>query len=98
MTWLIAILNWLRNTFVWKRAANVAADTKTLMSDLMKRLKNKMRKHRGTMIWDAQKFGTYRRKTRKIGRNEPCPCGAMREAPRDTTKPAKYKHCCGVSK
>ena len=26
-----------------------------------------------------------RRKTRKIGRNEPCPCGSGK----------KYKHCCG---
>ena len=29
--------------------------------------------------------GTYKREGRKIGRNEPCPCGSGK----------KYKHCCG---
>lgn len=28
---------------------------------------------------------TYRRETKKIGRNDPCPCGSGK----------KYKHCCG---
>ena len=31
------------------------------------------------------KITPYRRKTPKIGRNEPCPCGSGK----------KYKHCCG---
>jgi uncharacterized protein YecA (UPF0149 family) len=26
----------------------------------------------------------------KVGRNDPCPCGAMRDG-----KPVKYKKCCG---
>ena len=29
--------------------------------------------------------GTYRREGKKIGRNDPCPCGSGK----------KYKHCCG---
>lgn len=32
--------------------------------------------------------GTYRRTSRKIGRNEPCPCGSGK----------KYKDCCGKGK
>lgn len=35
--------------------------------------------------WDSQETGTYVRQGRKIGRNEPCPCGSGR----------KYKNCCG---
>lgn len=41
------------------------------------------------LLWDARKSESpqqpYIRETRKIGRNEPCPCGSGR----------KYKHCCG---
>ena len=33
----------------------------------------------------ADKSAPYQRKDRKIGRNEPCPCGSGK----------KYKHCCG---
>lgn len=33
----------------------------------------------------AMAGGTYQRSERKVGRNEPCPCGSGR----------KYKHCCG---
>ncbi len=36
----------------------------------------------------VQDGGTYRRTTRKIGRNEPCPCGSGK----------KYKDCCGKGK
>lgn len=35
--------------------------------------------------WDSQESGTYMRQGRKIGRNEPCPCGSGK----------KYKNCCG---
>ncbi|MCI9232306.1 MAG: hypothetical protein HFH96_14595, partial [Lachnospiraceae bacterium] len=35
--------------------------------------------------WDSQETGTFVRQGRKIGRNEPCPCGSGR----------KYKNCCG---
>ena len=31
------------------------------------------------------------RSSRKIGRNEPCPCGAKKE---DGVTPVKYKKCC----
>ncbi len=34
---------------------------------------------------DAALAATYRRGERKVGRNEPCPCGSGK----------KYKHCCG---
>lgn len=33
--------------------------------------------------WDGG--STYRRETKKIGRNDPCPCGSGK----------KYKKCCG---
>ena len=33
----------------------------------------------------AEKRLPYRREGRKVGRNEPCPCGSGK----------KYKHCCG---
>jgi hypothetical protein len=36
------------------------------------------------MLWEVP--GTRRRLLKKIGRNEPCPCGSQR----------KYKNCCGV--
>jgi len=35
--------------------------------------------------WDSLDSGTYMRSERKIGRNEPCPCGSGK----------KYKNCCG---
>jgi len=35
--------------------------------------------------------GTYTRAEKKVGRNEPCPCGAVK----DDGKPVKYKSCCG---
>ena len=56
--------------------------------------KNKKFKRMGKLIWDGR-MGTYRRRF-KIGRNQPCPCGKMRSAPRDVTKPNKFKYCCGA--
>ena len=38
--------------------------------------------------WDSLDSGTYVREERKIGRNEPCPCGSGK----------KYKNCCGKNK
>lgn len=35
--------------------------------------------------WDSQGSGTYMRQGKKIGRNDPCPCGSGK----------KYKNCCG---
>ena len=35
---------------------------------------------------DDAKVRTVRRETRKVGRNEPCPCGSGK----------KYKKCCGA--
>jgi preprotein translocase subunit SecA len=32
------------------------------------------------------KPATFKRTTRKVGRNDPCPCGSGK----------KYKQCCGV--
>ncbi len=37
------------------------------------------------VAWDSSSQGTYTRSGRKIGRNEPCPCGSGK----------KYKNCCG---
>ena len=35
--------------------------------------------------WDSEMEGTFRRTGKKIGRNDPCPCGSGK----------KYKNCCG---
>lgn len=35
--------------------------------------------------WDSLESGTFVREDKKIGRNEPCPCGSGK----------KYKNCCG---
>lgn len=40
---------------------------------------------RGKVIHAGTESSPYERSGRKIGRNEPCPCGSGR----------KYKHCCG---
>ena len=37
---------------------------------------------------EQKKSGTIRREGKKIGRNDPCPCGSGK----------KYKHCCGKNK
>ena len=37
-----------------------------------------------TVLWDSEE-GSYMRQGKKIGRNDPCPCGSGK----------KYKHCCG---
>ena len=34
---------------------------------------------------EQKKSGTFRREGKKIGRNDPCPCGSGK----------KYKQCCG---
>ena len=47
-----------------------------------KKKKKRYVEHRGE---EASKVETVRRSGRKIGRNEPCPCGSGK----------KYKHCCG---
>ena len=42
----------------------------------------------GKLQWDSDEAGSYRRKEKKIGRNDPCPCGSGK----------KYKNCCGRGK
>lgn len=37
------------------------------------------------VLWDSLESGTFVRENKKIGRNEPCPCGSGK----------KYKNCCG---
>ena len=39
----------------------------------------------GEIQWDSDENGAYRRTNKKIGRNDPCPCGSGK----------KYKNCCG---
>ena len=39
----------------------------------------------GEIQWDSEENGSYRRQNKKIGRNDPCPCGSGK----------KYKNCCG---
>ncbi len=43
------------------------------------------RKNTGTQKLDKKGVRTIKRKQRKIGRNDPCPCGSGK----------KYKYCCG---
>lgn len=43
------------------------------------------RKNVDQVQWDSIDSGTFMRSERKIGRNEPCPCGSGK----------KYKNCCG---
>ena len=43
------------------------------------------KRRRNVTKWDSDIDGTYTRSQRKIGRNEPCPCGSGK----------KYKNCCG---
>lgn len=38
----------------------------------------------GTVVWDSD-AGSLRHARKKVGRNDPCPCGSGK----------KYKHCCG---
>ena len=40
---------------------------------------------REKQAWDSDMEGTFRREGKKIGRNDPCPCGSGK----------KYKNCCG---
>ena len=65
-----------------------ATDTRPLTRRERRRM---YKEHRGEMAAAASAGGgeetlqPYRREGRKIGRNEPCPCGSGK----------KYKHCCG---
>ena len=59
----------------------------------IERLEEKRRKQQERLRFshgeeEAKKPTTFRRKGRKIGRNEPCPCGSGK----------KYKKCCGMKK
>ncbi len=40
------------------------------------------------------KLQPCRKKSRKIGRNEPCPCGRTKQDGYEML-PVKWKHCCG---
>lgn len=46
------------------------------------------RKVKGTRIYDGMEEEPYVRSSKKIGRNDPCPCGSGK----------KYKHCCMKNK
>lgn len=45
---------------------------------------HEQKKMQGTVIYDGYNFEPYVRDGKKIGRNDPCPCGSGK----------KYKHCC----
>lgn len=45
----------------------------------------KERYESGTLLWDSSLQSSYVRSEKKIGRNDPCPCGSGK----------KYKKCCG---
>lgn len=45
----------------------------------------KEKEPRESIQWDSYEQGSYVRMTKKIGRNDPCPCGSGK----------KYKKCCG---
>jgi len=70
----------------------VREESSTASRPLTRRERRRMYKeHRGEMAAAASSGGgsetlqPYKREGRKIGRNEPCPCGSGK----------KYKHCCG---
>lgn len=48
----------------------------------------KERYESGTLLWDSSLQHSYVRSEKKIGRNDPCPCGSGK----------KYKKCCGAGK
>lgn len=54
--------------------------------DRFKQLANEIRREREAQAaWPAMPPGAFQ--NRKVGRNEPCPCGSGK----------KYKHCCGAA-
>jgi len=62
----------------------VTVDDKDMTKKQRKEMKVSLKDHRSKL---GKKL-TYERKARKIGRNEPCPCGSG----------LKYKKCCLVFK
>ena len=88
MVWLHRMWQWLCERW---NTPNIP--TTPLTDDKKKKRKSWRDFSLGKVLWSG-KYGSYQRGTRKIGRNEPCPCGAMRVAPRDVTKPNKAKWCC----
>ncbi|MDY6845072.1 MAG: SEC-C metal-binding domain-containing protein, partial [Thermodesulfobacteriota bacterium] len=64
----------------------VQVETEEDVSKLEKKRSQKMYLHRGRGNGTQEKPSTVKRDTKKIGRNEPCPCGSGK----------KYKRCCGV--
>lgn len=49
-----------------------------------KKYPEEKRRAEGTVIYDGMSDEPYIRESKKIGRNDPCPCGSGK----------KYKHCC----
>ena len=61
-------------------------DSYKFVKDYMELLNNTADINRLREIqWDSDENGAYRRTNKKIGRNDPCPCGSGK----------KYKNCCG---
>lgn len=79
---------WLWLRVIWTGKMSL----KEIANDVKNTVKPKpYNPRRGRVYWDGR-LGTYRHN--KIGRNVPCPCGAMRISPADTLKPMKSKLCC----
>lgn len=74
---------------------NLEKDTGSYIKSIKDLIKKKKFKRAGRLVWDCTKLGTFKRPWKKIGRNDICPCGRMRDLPRDITKQMKYKFCCG---
>lgn len=97
MQWLINIIERIRRIFKKPVIQTVKKSVKSAIEKGIKKFPNheqfRYSKH-GKVYWDS-KTDTYRRRGPKIGRNDNCPCGAMRTSPRNESLPAKFKHCCG---
>jgi hypothetical protein len=91
--WIKFAWCWIKNFFVSN--TETFTDLKEAKQEVEKAKWQKKWKKDGVVWWDSSTKKTYRRTSPKIGRNAPCPCGAMRKAPCDTSKPCKFKNCCG---
>ena len=83
-------MNFLKTFWLWLRSFFIRKEMHRSVQEKKKRKKQKF-------WWDSSN-GTYRRRSPKIGRNAPCPCGTMREEPCDITKCKNYKRCCAEDK
>lgn len=93
--YIFQIFGWM---FGKQNTSNLENNISSTIKSTKNLLKGKKKKFKriGKLLWNPARFGTYKRHMVKIGRNQSCPCGKMRIAPRDTSKVNKFKFCCGA--